>query len=114
MASKKAREEVTKKLQPTVATSNKEGNKEIDSVSTEPESPSKKDDEVAQTVVKTSEDAGTKVSEEKHEVQKPELHVIASDRLNKLISEANELGITDIVQILNSDKYGQFYMVYRA
>lgn len=112
MASKKAREEVTKKLQPKVETSNKEEKKGIDSVSTEPESPSKKDDEVAQAVVNVSEYA--EVSEEKHEVQKPELHVIASDRLNKLISEANELGITDIVQILNSDKYGQFYMVYRA
>lgn len=114
MASKKAREEVTKKLQPKVEASNKEEKKEIDSVSTEPESPSKKNDEVAQAIVKASEDADAKVSEEKHEVQKPELHVIASDRLNKLISEANELGITDIVQILNSDKYGQFYMVYRA
>lgn len=114
MASKKAGEEVTKKLQPKVETSNKEEKKEIDSVSTEPESPSKKDDEIASAIVKVSEDASTKVPEEKHEVQKPELHVIASDRLNKLISEANELGITDIVQILNSDKYGQFYMVYRA
>lgn len=41
------------------------------------------------------------------------LKLLAADRLNSLINEANELGITDVVQILNSDKYGQFYMVYR-
>ena len=41
------------------------------------------------------------------------LKLLAADRLNSLINEANELGITDVVQILNSDKYGQFYMMYR-
>jgi hypothetical protein len=41
------------------------------------------------------------------------LKLLAADRLNSLINEANELGITNVVQILNSDKYGQFYMVYR-
>ena len=47
-----------------------------------------------------------------HEEPK-KLKLLAADRLNSLINEANELGITDVVQILNSDKYGQFYMVYR-
>ena len=45
--------------------------------------------------------------------EKPKLHVLADDRLNSLINRANELGITDVVQIINSEKYGQFYLVYR-
>ena len=45
--------------------------------------------------------------------KKPKLHVLADDRLNSLINRANELGITDVIQILNSDKFGQFYLVYR-
>ena len=45
--------------------------------------------------------------------EKPKLYVLAADRLNSLINEANELGITDIVQILNSDRTGQFYLVYK-
>ena len=45
--------------------------------------------------------------------EKPKLHVLADDRLNSLINTANELGITDVVQIINSEKYGQFYLVYR-
>lgn len=47
------------------------------------------------------------------EEEKPKLHVLAADRLNSLVNEANELGITDIVQFLNSDRTGQFYLVYR-
>ena len=45
--------------------------------------------------------------------KKPKLRVLADDRLNSLINRANELGITDVIQILNSDKFGQFYLVYR-
>ena len=45
--------------------------------------------------------------------ERPKLHVLADDRLNSLINTANELGITDVVQIINSEKYGQFYLVYR-
>jgi 16S rRNA U1498 N3-methylase RsmE len=42
------------------------------------------------------------------------LHILSDDRLNSLITKANELGITDVIQIISSDKYGQFYMIYRA
>ena len=48
------------------------------------------------------------------EVETPKLRVLADDRLNSLINRANELGITDVVQILNSDKFGQFYLVYKG
>ena len=48
------------------------------------------------------------------ETEKPKLHLLADDRLNSLINTANEMGITDVVQILNSEKYGQFYLVYRS
>lgn len=50
--------------------------------------------------------------EEDAEEYHPLLRVLADDRLNNLINRANELGITDVVQILSSDKYG-FYLVYR-
>ena len=52
-------------------------------------------------------------SEQEPENIKPKLHVLADDRLNSLINRANELGITDVIQILNSDKFGQFYLVYK-
>lgn len=48
------------------------------------------------------------------EPEKPKLRILADDRLNSLINTANEMGITDVVQILNSEKYGQFYLVYRS
>lgn len=48
------------------------------------------------------------------EPEKPKLRILADDRLNSLINRANEMGITDVVQILNSEKYGQFYLVYRS
>ena len=48
------------------------------------------------------------------EPEKPKLRILAGDRLNSLINTANEMGITDVVQILNSEKYGQFYLVYRS
>lgn len=51
---------------------------------------------------------------QKSEVDKPKLKVLADDRLNSLINRANELGITDVVQIINSDKFGQFYLVYKG
>lgn len=50
---------------------------------------------------------------QKSEENKPKLKVLADDRLNSLINRANELGITDVVQIINSDKFGQFYLVYK-
>ena len=55
----------------------------------------------------------TPEQEPEREEQKSKLHVLADDRLNSLINRANELGITDVIQILNSDKFGQFYLVYR-
>ena len=68
-----------------------------------------KEEELSQSEV-------TKISDQEEqpkEEHKPKLHVLAADRLNSLVNEANELGITDIVQFLNSDRTGQFYLVYR-
>lgn len=58
-------------------------------------------------------DSGEQVVDPEPKEEKPKLHVLADDRLNSLINTANELGITDVVQIINSEKYGQFYLVYR-
>lgn len=58
-------------------------------------------------------DSEEQVVDSEPKEEKPKLHVLADDRLNSLINTANELGITDVVQIINSEKYGQFYLVYR-
>ena len=58
-------------------------------------------------------DSKEQVVDSEPKEEKPKLHVLADDRLNSLINTANELGITDVVQIINSEKYGQFYLVYR-
>ena len=59
-------------------------------------------------------DSKEQVVDPEPEPEKPKLHLLADDRLNSLINRANEMGITDVVQILNSEKYGQFYLVYRS
>lgn len=64
---------------------------------------------VAENIAAKEETIMTQKSEE----NKPKLKVLADDRLNSLINRANELGITDVVQIINSDKFGQFYLVYK-
>lgn len=51
--------------------------------------------------------------EQPQEEQPKKLRIIADDRLNSLINTANEMGITDVVQIINSDRLSQFYLIYR-
>ena len=58
-------------------------------------------------------DSEEQVVDSEPKEKKSKLHVLADDRLNSLINTANELGITDVIQIINSEKYGQFYLVYR-
>lgn len=67
-------------------------------------------EELSQSEVTETSDQEEEQPEGEH---KPKLHVLAADRLNSLVNEANELGVTDIVQFLNSDRTGQFYLVYR-
>lgn len=124
---KKSKKEVTKELQPEVVTSNKEEKKEVQNTiptleDFEKSKPlteatmnallaqSSPTEELRKKVVETLMD--TDAPEPKEEEKPKKLHVLADDRLNSLINKANELGITDVVQILNSDKFGQFYMVY--
>lgn len=124
---KKSKKEVTKELQPEVVTSNKEEKKEEEIIvptmgdfenrellneatmnAILAQSPSAEgiQEKVVETLMYT--DAPAPKEEEKPK----KLHVLADDRLNSLINRANELGITNVVQVLNSDKFGQFYMVY--
>lgn len=124
---KKSKKEVTKELQPEVVTSNKEEKKEEEIIvptmgdfeNSEPltvdtmnallaQSPSTEG--IRKKMVETLMD--TDAPEPKKEEKPKKLHVLADDRLNSLINRANELGITNVVEVLNSDKFGQFYMVY--
>ena len=124
---KKSKKEVTKELQPEVVTSNKEEKKkeeitvptmedyENSKLLTEAtmnailaQSPSAEG--IQEKVVETL--MNTDAPEPKKEEKPKKLHVLADDRLNSLINRANELGITNVVEVLNSDKFGQFYMVY--
>jgi hypothetical protein len=124
---KKSKKEVTKELQPEVVTSNKEEKKkeeitvptmedyENSKLLTEAtmnailaQSPSAEG--IREKVVETL--MNTDAPEPKKEEKPKKLHVLADDRLNSLINRANELGITNVVEVLNSDKFGQFYMVY--
>lgn len=123
MADKKAKKEVTQSPKQEAEVSNIE---ETDKATTgfirmadDPEPPidgvgssasTIKEEELSQSEVTETSDQEEEQPEEEH---KPKLHVLAADRLNSLINEANELGITDIVQFLNSDRTGQFYLVYR-
>lgn len=124
---KKSKKEVTKELQPEVVTSNKEEKKKEEIIvptledfeNSKPlteatmnailaQSPSAEG--IREKVVETL--MNTDAPEPKKEEKPKKLHVLADDRLNSLINRANELGITNVVEILNSDKFGQFYMVY--
>ena len=122
----KAKEEVTEVSKPEKVVSNKEENEGgNDAVMQEneksPEVSSAQDyenNESNEQAVKTEEQVNT-ASEKQPEQEQPvegtvKLHILSDDRLNSLINKANELGITDVIQIISSDKYGQFYMVYRA
>lgn len=124
---KKSKKEVTKELQPEVVTSNKkEEKKEEITVPTMEDCKNSKllteatmnvilaqspsAEGIQEKVVETLMD--TDAPEPKKEEKPKKLHVLADDRLNSLINRANELGITNVVEVLNSDKFGQFYMVY--
>lgn len=124
---KKSKKEATKELQPEVVTSNKEEEKKEEIIVPTMEdfenrellteatinallaqSPSAEG--IQEKVVETP--MYTDAPAPKEEEKPKKLHVLADDRLNSLINRANELGITNVVEILNSDKFGQFYMVY--
>lgn len=120
MVKKKAKEEVTKNPKPEAVASNRVENKgeNLSSVSTDSEEnpiiPPSTEDLAGSDFDKGKELITTPEEQPEQEEQKPKLHILAADRLNALIDDANELGITDVVQIISSDKYGQCYMVYRA
>ena len=120
MVKKKAKEEVTKNPKPEAVASNRVENKEenLSSVSTDSEEnpiiPPSTESLAGSDFDKDKELITTPEEQPEQEEQKPKLHILAADRLNALIDDANELGITDVVQIISSDKYGQCYMVYRA
>ena len=122
----KAKEEVTEVSKPEKVVSNKEENEgKNDAVMQEneksPEVSSAQDYENNKSneqAVKTEEQVNTAPEKQPEQEQPVEgtvkLHILSDDRLNSLITKANELGITDVIQIISSDKYGQFYMIYRA
>lgn len=120
MVKKKAKEEVAKSPKPEAVASNRVENKEenLSSVSTDSEEnpiiPPSTESLAGSDFDKDKELITTPEEQPEQEEQKPKLHILAADRLNALIDDANELGITDVVQIISSDKYGQCYMVYRA
>ena len=132
---KKVKEETTSKSKPTNVTSNieenKEGNPQVEIPQTEDlkekaceslqqelkeaaelEELSQSQSDQVDDQEETSDSEEQEADPEPKE-KKPKLRVLADDRLNSLINRANELGITDVIQILNSDKFGQFYLVYR-
>jgi hypothetical protein len=122
----KAKEEVTEVSKPEKVVSNKEENEGgNDAVMQEneksPEVSSAQDyenNESNEQAVKTEEQVNTAPEKQPEQEQPVEgtvkLHILSDDRLNSLITKDNELGITDVIQIISSDKYGQFYMIYRA
>lgn len=122
----KAKEEVTEVSKPEKVISNKEENEGgNDAVMQEneksPEVSSAQDyenNESNEQAVKIEEQVNTAPEKQPEQEQPVEetvkLHILSDDRLNSLITKANELGITDVIQIISSDKYGQFYMIYRA
>lgn len=122
----KAKEEVTEVSKPEKVVSNKEENEGgNDAVMQENEKSPKissaqdyENNESNEQAVKTEEQVNTTPEKQPEQEQPVEetvkLHILSDDRLNSLITKANELGITDVIQIISSDKYGQFYMIYRA
>ena len=130
MADKKAKEEVTQspkqeaevsnigETNSTKAASNREPSfDEAQGTPVNSKGKGAKDFIKEDSMEKLGQSEVTKISDQEEEQpegeHKPKLHVLAADRLNSLVNEANELGITDIVQFLNSDRTGQFYLVYR-
>ena len=130
MADKKAKEEVTQSPKQEAEVSNIEDNNgtksssdrvpsfdEAQGTPLHPDGLGAKDFKEDEATEELSQSEVTEISDQEEGQpegeHKPKLHVLAADRLNSLINEANELGIIDIVQILNSDRTGQFYLVYR-
>ena len=115
MVKKKAKEEVAKNPKPEAVASNR-----VEDEGANPASSSVKIESNGNIVIQennqSEELSQEEVTEENTQEEQPKtkLHILAADRLNALIDDANELGITDVVQIISSDKYGQCYMVYRA
>ncbi len=117
---KKAKEEVKSPINSTEVTSNKGENKEH---AQSPKVPTMEDYENSElnkkAVEALTEDNPELQPEKKNEEEQPQeeqpkkLRIIADDRLNSLINTANEMGITDVVQIINSDRLSQFYLIYR-
>ena len=122
----KAKEEVTEVSKPEKVVSNKEENEGGNNAVMQeneksPEVSSAQDyenNESNEQAVKIEEQVNTAPEKQPEQEQSVEgtvkLHILSDDRLNSLITKANELGITDVIQIISSDKYGQFYMIYRA
>lgn len=117
---KKAKEEVKSPINSTEVTSNKGENKEHAQSPKVPTMEDYENSELNKKAVETLiEDNPELQPEKKNEEEQPQeeqpkkLRIIADDRLNSLINTANEMGITDVVQIINSDRLSQFYLIYR-
>ena len=106
---KKSKTEEPKKVETENVTSNIEEIKEEKLALAEIPEDIKEEIAVAENIAAEEETIITQKSEE----NKSKLKVLADDRLNSLINRANELGVTNVVQIINSDKFGQFYLVYK-
>jgi len=129
---KKAKEEVKSPINSTEVISNKGENKEENALGG-PQTPpydsnpivdmtgkkvptmeNYKNSELNKKAVETLIEDNPELQEEQPQEEQPKkLHIIADDRLNSLINTANEMGITDVVQIINSDRLSQFYLIYR-
>lgn len=114
MAKKKAKEEIAKTSQPEVVTSNRVEKKGGGVELSINKIPGYEHVVIHESNIPLDNTNKESKEPEPNEEKPKKLRVLASDRLNSLIQEANELGITDVVQVLNSDKYGQFYLIYRA
>lgn len=117
---KKAKEEVKSPINSTEVISNKGENKEHAQSPKVPTMEDYENSELNKKAVETLiEDNPELQPEKKDEEEQPQeeqpkkLRIIADDRLNSLINTANEMGITDVVQIINSDRLSQFYLIYR-
>lgn len=117
---KKAKEEVKSPINSTEVTSNKGENKGHAQSPKVPTMEDYENSELNKKAVETLiEDNPELQPEKKDEEEQPQeeqpkkLRIIADDRLNSLINTANEMGITDVVQIINSDRLSQFYLIYR-
>ena len=118
----KAKEEVTEVSKPKKVVSNKEENEGGNGAVMQENEKSPKvssvqdyeNNELNEQVAETSVLPEKQCEQEQPVERTVKLHILSDDRLNSLITKANELGITDVIQIISSDKYGQFYMIYRA